>query len=85
VSNSRGRNAAPQIEFFFAPAYKSLALAPDLIGLYFGYFFFLGKEKEKVSPSRNKSPREQPKRYRWKGQKKSQNGVDQKSPMTILG
>jgi hypothetical protein len=27
----------------------------------------LGKEKEKESPSRNKTPREQPKRYRWKG------------------
>jgi hypothetical protein len=60
----RGQIAAPQIEFFFAPANKSLALGPDLIGIYFGFFFFLGKEKEKESPTRNKSPREQPKRYR---------------------
>jgi hypothetical protein len=60
----RGQIAAPQIEFFFAPANKRLTLATDLIGIYFGFFFFLGKEKEKVNPSRNKSPREQPKRYR---------------------
>jgi hypothetical protein len=58
----RGRNAAPQIEFFFAPANKRLALAPDLIGIHFDFFLFLEKEKE--SPSRNKSPCEQPKRYR---------------------
>jgi hypothetical protein len=58
----RGRNAAPQIEFFFAPANKRLALAPDFIGIYFGYFFFLGKEK--VSPTRDKLPCELPKRYR---------------------
>jgi hypothetical protein len=54
----------PANRVFFAPANKSLALAPDLIGICFGFFFFLGKEKEKVSPTRNKSPREPPKRYR---------------------
>jgi hypothetical protein len=43
----RGQNAAPQIEFFFAPANKRLALAPDLIGIYFGFFFFLGRRKRK--------------------------------------
>jgi hypothetical protein len=37
----QGQNIAPQIEFFFAPANKRLALAPDLIGIYFGFFFFL--------------------------------------------
>jgi hypothetical protein len=58
----RGLNAAPQIEFFFAPANKRLALAPDLIGIYFGFFFFLEEEKEKERPFRNKSPREQLKR-----------------------
>jgi hypothetical protein len=68
---NRGRNVAPQIEFFFAPANKRLALAPDLIGIYFGFFFFLGKEKEKESPSRNKTPREQQKNNRLKGLKKS--------------
>jgi hypothetical protein len=56
------QNIAPQIEFFFAPANKRLALAPDLIGIYFGFFSFW--EKEKVSPTRNKSSNEQPKRYR---------------------
>jgi hypothetical protein len=56
----------PANRVFFAPANKSLPLAPDLIGIYFGFFFFLGKEKEKVSPSRNKSPREPTKRYRQK-------------------
>jgi hypothetical protein len=60
----RGPNAAPQIEFFFAPANKRLALAPDLIGIYFGFFFFLEEEKEKVSPTRNKPPCEPSKRYR---------------------
>jgi hypothetical protein len=60
----RGSNAAPQIEFFFTPANKRLALAPDLIGIYLGFFFFLGKEKEKESQARNKIPREQPKHYR---------------------
>jgi hypothetical protein len=48
----RGRNAAPQIEFFFAPANKRLALAPDLIGIYFGFFFFLGRRKRKSKPNK---------------------------------
>jgi hypothetical protein len=43
----RGRSAAPQIEFFFAPANKRLALAPDLIGIYFGFFFFFPRRKRK--------------------------------------
>jgi hypothetical protein len=43
----QGQNTAPQIEFFFAPANKRLALAPDLIGIYFGFFFFLGRRKRK--------------------------------------
>ena len=44
---SNAKNIAPQIEFFFAPANKRLALAPDLIGIYFGFFFFLGRRKSK--------------------------------------
>ncbi len=52
----RGQKAALQIEFFFAPANKRLALAPDLIGIYFGYLFFLGKEKESLT--RNNSSNE---------------------------
>jgi hypothetical protein len=67
----RGRNAAPQIEFFFAPANKRLALAPDLIGIYFGFFFFFRKEKEKESPSRNNPSNEPPKRYLRKRPKKT--------------
>jgi hypothetical protein len=43
----RGRKAAPQIEFFFAPANKSLALAPDLIGHLLWFLFLFGKRKRK--------------------------------------
>jgi hypothetical protein len=39
---------------FFRAREKRLSLAPDLIGIYFGYFFFLGKEK--VSPTRDQTP-----------------------------
>jgi hypothetical protein len=56
-----------------------------LIGIYFGFFFFLEEEKEKVSPSRNKSPREQLKRYIRKNLKKTKIEQIKKSLMTILG
>ena len=82
---TQGQNTAPQIEFFFAPANKRLALALDLIGIYFGFFFFWEEEKEKVSPSRNKSPREQLKRYIRKNLKKTKIEQIKKSLMTILG
>jgi hypothetical protein len=54
-----------------------------LIGIYFGSFLFL--EKEKGSPTRNKSPREQLKRYLRKSLKKTKIEQIKKSPMTILG
>jgi hypothetical protein len=49
----RSGKDAPEIEFFFAPANKRLALAPALFGIYFGYFFIWGKEK--VTPTRDKT------------------------------
>jgi hypothetical protein len=79
----RGRNAAPQIEFFFAPANKRPALAPDLIGIYFGYFFFLGRRKRK--PNKEQITLRIAQTLPLKKSNKVPNWADQRSLMTILG
>jgi hypothetical protein len=62
------------------PADKSLALAPDLIGIYFGFFFFWGKEKE----TKDKSPTNNSKVIAAKSPKKPPIGENPRRLMTIL-
>jgi hypothetical protein len=59
--------------FFFAPANKRLALAPDLIGIYFGFFFFLERRKRKSKPNKEQTTLRTVQKLPLKKSKKGQN------------
>ena len=71
--------------FFSRPRTKDSRWRRIWSGFTLVSFSFWEEEKEKVSPTRNKSPCEPSKRYRWKSPIKSQIEQIKKSPMTILG
>jgi hypothetical protein len=78
----QGQNIAPQIEFFFAPANKRLALAGfdrDLLW----FLFLFGKRKRR--PSKEQNLLRTASRLPLKIIEKDSFEENQNNPMTILG
>jgi hypothetical protein len=75
-------NMLPRKSSFFRTANKSLALAPDLIGIYFGFFFFWKRKRKSIQ---EQSIQRTAQTLPMKKSKKGQKGAAQKILMTILG